>query len=65
MSSISKIEEIDNSMMNGQNKQAREQIKRFGVSKFFIEYMHYLDNMCPEESNRYNLFKKAYRMYYL
>ena len=54
-----KIETIHESLVNGQRKQMVNQIKKYGLYDFWIDYKVYLFDMYVSESDRYNYFSEA------
>ena len=44
-----KIEEIHESLVNGQKKQMVQQIEEYGLYDFWEEYRNYLEDFCDTE----------------
>ena len=57
------IEEIHESLVNGQKKQMVTQIKEYGLYDFWADYKEYLDGLYAPES-AYNYFWAATSSYF-
>jgi len=53
---IQKIEQIENSYINGQKRQMVQQIKEYGINKFMVDYYEYNDRYLNYEDIVYTFF---------
>lgn len=57
MKNFEKLQQIEDSLRNGQVKQYRDQVKRYGVKRFIVDYLDY----CVEIGFSFPLTIKAYK----
>ena len=59
MSKLKDIEQIHESMINGQGKQAVEQMTEYGDYDFAKDYMNYLQDICISGRDAWRYFTDA------
>ena len=58
------IEEIHDSLVNGQRHQMTDQIDEYGLYDFFEDYSTFLFGLYAETKNQYSYFKDAVVSYH-
>jgi len=58
------IEEIHESLINGQRRQMARQIQEYGAGDFFPDFVEFLDNTGPDNEYNYATFKDAVISYH-
>jgi hypothetical protein len=58
------INDIHDSLLNGQRRQMADQIEEYGLYNFFTDYAVWLDETCGEIYTRYKYFVDATDSYH-
>ena len=58
------LEEIHNSLINGQRRQMVEQIDNYGLYDFWNDYQIHLTNLCPTANMAYHYFSDCVISYH-
>jgi hypothetical protein len=61
---MKEIREIHTSLVNGQNKQAVNQIDKYGLYDFFEDYLSYLKDIYIKEKSILEYFSAATIIYF-